>query len=106
MSNLKKLNVAIDGTLSCNRAIDVDVIDCYEKRKQVRAFVKKLFSSKGNFTPLPLSPEFDINEGQQIGLFSSENKGYDPMARAYAIEKEIQQFSSENKRRHLPQPKA
>uniref|UniRef100_A0AC34FN26 ShKT domain-containing protein n=1 Tax=Panagrolaimus sp. ES5 TaxID=591445 RepID=A0AC34FN26_9BILA len=76
----------IDGGLSCNRAIDVDVLDCFQRRRFYMLHAAPLNYPPRNYQTRANRPP--LNHRKKIPSKDSS------MFRAYAIENEIKGFNS------------
>lgn len=80
---------AVDGALSCSRAINVDVIDCYERKKY------RSFGSTNQRLHQSSAPTRKISTTENL---SQENKSFEQRTeenasqRAFAVENEIRNF--------------
>uniref|UniRef100_A0A915DTL3 ShKT domain-containing protein n=1 Tax=Ditylenchus dipsaci TaxID=166011 RepID=A0A915DTL3_9BILA len=97
-----------DGALSCNRMIDVDVIDCYEKRSRSKAFGTINLSSSHNetsenssrerfqvFQPSAFqstSPSDSASTKETFSKLVDENS----FLKVFAVEDEIKRFNKLN----------
>uniref|UniRef100_A0A914GXU1 ShKT domain-containing protein n=1 Tax=Globodera rostochiensis TaxID=31243 RepID=A0A914GXU1_GLORO len=111
---------SIDGTLSCNRAIDVDVIDCYEQRRRqpsrsqplatTPAWPEAIVASErtnfgAKFESNTVSPEENDNVGgdndandnangnaNDVAERRQQQQQQQQMRSAFAVEKEMKMF--------------
>ncbi|CAD5220539.1 unnamed protein product [Bursaphelenchus xylophilus] len=102
-----------DGALSCNRAIDVDVVDCYEKRKHnLQSISSRFYDTQPSYHSFQEEPVNQLNilpEEMHFGWTTTKtntvppqyfstapalHNRMPPVQRAYAVEAEIRKFKS------------
>ncbi|KAI1708857.1 hypothetical protein DdX_11614 [Ditylenchus destructor] len=110
---------AAEGALACNRVIDVDVIDCYEQRRRIKAFGIATAKHNNGTNRGENSKDFSVFDSQNVearrknseltdGLeekFSSRTPAFASLVdentflKAFAVEDEIKRFNQLNSHR-------
>ncbi|KAE9556558.1 hypothetical protein FO519_000252 [Halicephalobus sp. NKZ332] len=86
---------SIEGALSCNRAIDVDVLNCFRRRKLALASKTQGNTYRTPIPPAPLNPPNSYRRSGNVHVGSKKQKPEDrdyALSRVFAIENEIQVY--------------